>query len=104
MLNPADAAFRAVLAARLPDGTLSKADAAHLTEPRGRWTGHGLLARPRSTPEVAEIVRACAEARVGIVPWGGGTGLVGGQVMSDGPAPVILSLERMAALRAVFPQ
>lgn len=104
MLNPADAAFRAVLAARLPDGALSEADPAHLTEPRGRWTGHGLLARPRSTPEVAEIVRACAEARVGIVPWGGGTGLVGGQVMPDGPAPVILSLERMAALRAVFPQ
>ena len=104
MLNPADVAFRAELAARLPDGTLSEADAAHLTEPRGRWTGHGLLARPRSTPEVAEIVRACAEARVGIVPWGGGTGLVGGQVMPDGPAPVILSLERMAALRAVFPQ
>lgn len=104
MLNPADAAFRAVLAARLPDGTLSEADAAHLTEPRGRWTGHGLLARPRSTSEVAAIVRACAEARVGIVPWGGGTGLVGGQIMPDGPEPVILSLERMAALRAVFPQ
>mgnify|MGYP001764797263 CR=1 FL=1 len=104
MLNPADADFRAQLATRLPEGTLSDADAAYLTEPRGRWTGHGLLARPRSTAEVAAIVRACGEARVGIVPWSGGTGLVGGQVMPDGPAPVILSVERMAALRAVYPE
>ena len=48
-------------------------------------------------------MRACAAARVGIVPWGGGTGLVGGQMMPEGPAPLILSLERMAALRAVYP-
>ena len=61
------------------------------------------MARPRSVDEVAAIVRACAAARVGIVPWGGGTGLVGGQVMPDGPAPILLSLERMAALRAVYP-
>jgi FAD/FMN-containing dehydrogenase len=52
---------------------------------------------------VAQIVRACAAARVGIVPWGGGTGLVGGQLMPDGPAPLILSLERMTAIRAVHP-
>ena len=50
------------------------------------------------------MVRACAEARVGILPWGGGTGLVGGQVMPDGPAPVILSLERMTAVRGIWPE
>ncbi|MFZ1338388.1 MAG: FAD-binding oxidoreductase, partial [Paracoccaceae bacterium] len=49
----------------------------------------------------AEVVRACAAARVGLVPWGGGTSLVGGQVMPDGPAPLILSLERMAVIRSV---
>ena len=48
-------------------------------------------------------MRACAKAQVGIVPWGGGTGLVGGQVMPNGVAPLILSLERMAAIRAVYP-
>ena len=41
----------------------------------------------------------CAEARVGIVPYSGGTGLVGGQVFGDGPLPVILSFERMARIR-----
>jgi len=103
-LNPADAAFAARLEALLPPGTLSAPEPRYLEEPRGRWHGTGgVLARPRSTAEVATVVRACAEGRVGIVPFGGGTGLVGGQVMEAGPAPLILSLERMAALRAVFP-
>jgi FAD/FMN-containing dehydrogenase len=105
MLNPADAAFAETLAARLPEGTLRAPDARYLEEPRGRWTGQGgLLALPRSTAEVQTIVTACAEARVGIVPWGGGTGLVGGQILPAGPAPVILSLERMDALRGIWPE
>ncbi|WJS83780.1 FAD-binding oxidoreductase [Paracoccus sp. TOH] len=101
MLNPADDA----LAARLPAGVLREVTPAYLEEPRGRYFGRaGLIAAPRGTDEVAAVVRACAEARVGIVPRGGGTGLVSGQVMPDGPAPLILSLERMTALRAVFPE
>jgi FAD/FMN-containing dehydrogenase len=39
-----------------------------------------------------------------VVPWGGGTGLVGGQVMPQGPAPLLLSLERMTRLRGAYPQ
>lgn len=75
-----------------------------VTEPRGRWQGvAGGVAAPRSTAEVAAVVRFCAASRVGIVPLGGGTGLVGGQVMAEGPAPLILSLERMAGLRGVYP-
>jgi FAD/FMN-containing dehydrogenase len=105
MLNPADPAFLSRLAALLPDGTLRPAELRHLAEPRGRWQGvAGAVALPRGTDEVATIVRACAEARVGIVPWGGGTGLVGGQVMPEGPVPLILSLERMAAQRAIYPE
>jgi FAD/FMN-containing dehydrogenase len=104
MLNACTPDFVASLAAQLPDGTLRAADARYLDEPRGRWTGKGgAVALPCSVDEVAMIVRACGAARVGIVPWGGGTGLVGGQLMSDGPAPLILSLERMNALRAVYP-
>ena len=104
MLNPCDAAFAESLNARLPDGCLRAAEPRYLTEPRGRHTGiGGVVALPRSVAEVSEIVRGCAEARVGIVPFGGGTGLVGGQVMEAGPLPLILSLERMAAVRAVHP-
>ena len=105
MLNPADAAFAASLAARLPEGTLAPAGPRDLDEPRGRGvTPAALLARPRSVEEVVRIVRACAAARVGIVPRGGGTGLVLGQVMPEGPAPLILSLDRMAACRGLWPE
>jgi FAD/FMN-containing dehydrogenase len=104
MLNPADPPFLAALSASLPEGTLAPAEPRYLTEPRGRWQGQaGAVARPRSVAEVAQIVRACAAGRVGIVPWGGGTGLVGGQLLPSGPAPILLSLERMAALRGVYP-
>jgi FAD/FMN-containing dehydrogenase len=99
MLTPADTHFAARLTAVLPPDRVSLPDARHLSEPRGRWQGHGLLVRPRATAEVSAVVRECAAARVGIVPWGGGTGLVGGQIMPVGPDPVILSLERMDALR-----
>lgn len=103
MLNPADAKFLDHLAQSLPENTLRPAEPRYLTEPRGRWAGiAGAVACPASTAEVARIVTACAVAGVGIVPWGGGTGLVGGQIMPDGPLPVVLSLERMAALRASF--
>ena len=104
MLNPADAAFAAYLGSLLPEGCISVPEPRHLEDPRGRWTAQGtVLARPRSVDEVAIVVRACAAARVGIVPWGGGTGLVGGQGMAEGVPPVILSLERMTAIRAVYP-
>ena len=93
-----EAGLRAVMpAAAFREG------AAYLSEPRGRWTGQGLVIAPASTAEVVQVVRACATARVGIVPYSGGTGLVGGQLMPDGPAPVVLSLERMNRIRAVFP-
>ncbi|QJD17511.1 FAD-binding oxidoreductase [Paracoccus sanguinis] len=92
------------LAATLPPGVLRPVEDRYLDDPRGRYLGRGgLVAAPRSVEEVAAVVRACAAARVGIVPRGGGTGLVGGSVMPDGPAPLILSLERMAAVRAVWP-
>lgn len=99
-LIPADAA----LAARLPQGVLRDPAPAYLEEPRGRWLGQaGLIAAPRDTGECAAIIRACAEARVPVVPRGGGTGLVGGQVMPQGPAPLVLSLERMTAIRSIHP-
>ena len=100
MLNPADAVF----AATLPQDCLRPVAPRYLAEPRGGYAGiGGVLAVPRSTAQVAAIVRACAVARVGVVPFGGGTGLVGGQVMAQGPAPLILSLERMATIRALYP-
>ncbi|WP_299842300.1 FAD-binding oxidoreductase [uncultured Jannaschia sp.] len=74
----------------------------YLEEPRGRWTGlDGLLLAPRNVAEVATIVRAASAASVPVIPYGGGTGLVGGQVSGDLPAPIILSLERLNTVRNV---
>ncbi len=103
-LNPADQNFHARLAAVLPDEVLGEAEARHLEEPRGRYAGRqALLARPRDVHEVATLIRLAGEAHVGVVPYGGGTGLVGGQVAAEGPAPLILSLERMNRVRDVLP-
>ncbi|MBE2278599.1 MAG: FAD-binding oxidoreductase [Rhodobacteraceae bacterium] len=103
MLNPCDEAFRALLAARLPAQTLRDPEPGDLAEPRGRWQGRaGAVARPRTTAEVATVLAACHAARVAVVPRGGGTGLVGGQTAPEG-LPLILSLERMTALRGLWP-
>jgi FAD/FMN-containing dehydrogenase len=104
MLNPCDTAFLARLAAVLPEGTLRPAEPRHLEEPRNLYRGRpGTVALPADAAQVAAVVRAAVEARVGIVPWSGGTGLVSGQVMPEGPLPLLVSLERMNRVRAVFP-
>lgn len=104
MLNPADDDFSARLSKALPDGVIRHVEPGYLQEPRKRWTGQGgVLALPRNTDEVATLIRAANTARVPVVPYGGGTGLVGGQVMPDGPAPLIISLERMNRIRATYP-
>ena len=104
-MNPADATFAEVLARQVPEATVAPVTPAYLEEPRRRTTGQGrFIARPRTVHEVATIVRACGAAQVGIVPYGGGTGLVGGQVQPAGPAPLLLSLERMTRLRGAYPQ
>lgn len=99
MLNPADEGFLGGL--RAAGIEVGPAEPRYLEEPRGRWPGQAAgVAKPRSTTEVALILRQAQAARVGVVPFGGGTGLVGGQVMGPGPGPLLLSLERMVALRA----
>ena len=100
----AGGAFADDLRASLPPATFRDLEARYVEEPRGRWAGaDGLLLAPASVEEVATIIRACAAARVPVIPYGGGTGLVGGQVSADLATPVILSLERMNAIRDVDP-
>ena len=102
MLNPATEEFEDKLRALLPEAAFKPDAAGYFSESRGRWTGHGLVVAPSTTEEVCRIVKACNDAAIGIVPYGGGTGLVGGQILQDGPKPVVLSLERMAKIRDVF--
>jgi len=103
-LKPADPAFLDALSARLPADTLRTPETRYLEEPRGRYQGQAAaVALPRNVDEVAEIIRAAHAAHIGVIPYGGGTGLVGGQVMPDGPAPILLSTERMRQIRASYP-
>jgi FAD/FMN-containing dehydrogenase len=62
-----------------------------------RFSGEALaVVRPGSADEVGTVLRACAEARVGVVPQGGNTGLVGGSVPRGGE--VVLSTLRLSAI------
>ena len=103
MLNPVTPEFVETLRGLLPKAAFKEETAPYFAEPRGRWGGQGVVVAPSNTDEVAAVVRACAAARIGIVPYSGGTGLVGGQLKAEGPAPVVLSLERMTSIRAVYP-
>lgn len=94
--------LRTALDQRLPADTLRDAEPRHLEEPRGKWQGQaGALALPRSAAELSEIVRFAAENRVSLVPYGGGTGLVSGQVAPELEAPLLVSLERMNHVREI---
>lgn len=104
-LNPVTDAFRDEMRASLPAAVFRELSPAYLEEPRGRYKGgDGFLIAPGTVEEVSLVVTACAQAGIGVVPYGGGTGLVGGQIMPQGPAPVILSLERMTKIRSLHPE
>lgn len=76
----------------------------HLTERRGMYVGRSpIMVAPRSTPEVAEIVRACSAHATGIVPQGGNTGLCGGAIPDSSGTQVILSLSRLNRIRSIEP-
>ena len=105
MLTPFDRTQAARLAQAMPALALDEAEPRFLEEPRGKWHGQpGYVASPRSTEEVAEIVRFAGDAGVGLLPYGGGTGLVSGQIATGGPAPLIVSLAKMSAIRAIYPE
>jgi len=59
------------------------------------------VVRPSSTEQVAQVVRVCREAGAAIVPQGGNTGLAGGAVPDPSGTQVVLSLNRMTAIRDV---
>lgn len=71
-------------------------------EPRGLWPGvTPLVLRPGSVAEISAILRLASETRTPIVPQGGNTGLVGGQVPDRAGREVVLSLSRLNAIREI---
>ena len=75
---------------------------AYVTDWRKRAHGRALcVVRPGNTAEVAGVVQACAAQGVSIVPQGGNTGLVVGSIPDASGTQVLLSLQRMNAVRAL---
>ena len=94
------------LSSLLPKAAIKAPSPAYLQDPRGRWQGHATaIVAPECTEDVATVIRICADTNTPIIPYGGGTGLVGGQIMAQTQTtlPVVLSLERMRAVRALDP-
>ena len=105
MLTPVSDDLADRLRAALPAPVFRDPEPRYFEEPRGRWTGGaGLVLAPGSTEEVALILRAAAETGTPVIPRGGGTGLVGGQVPVGIEGGILLSMERMGRIRGVYPQ
>ena len=69
---------------------------------RKRARGKSLaVVRPANAQQVADVVKACAAAGTAIVPQGGNTGLAVGSIPDDSGTQVVLSLQRLNAIRTI---
>lgn len=95
-LNPVTADFIDALLSKVPDLVIKENSERYREDPRNRYKGQdGLVLAPSKTIEVSNILQLCNQWAVPVVPYGGGTGLVGGQMSTGLPCPVIMSFERM---------
>ena len=74
----------------------------YLVEERGLYRGAArAVVRPGSVGEISRLLALCDARGVKIVPQGGNTGLVGGQVPSMAGDEIVLSLRRLNAVREI---
>jgi D-lactate dehydrogenase (cytochrome) len=74
----------------------------YLVEERGLYHGHSpMVLRPGSVDEVVAVLKLANATRTALVPQGGNTGLVGGQIPHGGE--IVLSLRRLDKIREVDP-
>jgi FAD/FMN-containing dehydrogenase len=103
--SPAPAAFRADVEAALGAGAILDDEALiapYLREWREIYRGRTpFVLRPADTAAVATMVRLAARHRVPLVPQGGNTGLVGGQIPVETGTEVVLSTERLDRIEPV---
>ncbi len=75
-----------------------------LHEWRDRYQGQAaMVLRPADTAQVAQIMALAHETGTAIVPQGGNTGLVGGQIAFDAVNEIVLSMSRLDKVRRVDP-
>ena len=74
----------------------------YLKEPRGLFNGKAqAVVRPGSVAEVSAVMKWASETGATVVPQGGNTGMVGGQVPVAEGREIILSLQRLDRIRSV---
>ena len=74
----------------------------YLVEWRDRYRGKAaLVLKPGETEEVSAILEHANATRTAIVPQGGNTGLVGGQIPFETGHEVVVSLERLNRVRGI---
>lgn len=79
-----------------------QAQAPYVVEMRDLYRGRTpMVLRPGSVAEVAQILKLANDTATPIVPQGGNTGLVGGQIAFDNE--IVLSLTRLDRIREVDP-
>ncbi len=67
--------------------------------PKSAWGTPAVVVTPSSTEEVARAVKLACEHRTPIVPYGGGTGLMGAAVPGEGA--IVVDMKRMNHIRSI---
>ncbi|WP_245418033.1 FAD-binding oxidoreductase [Cohaesibacter celericrescens] len=76
--------------------------ASYCKEARNKFFGKcSLVLKPGSTREVSDVVALANALNIAIVPQGGNTGLVGGQIPDSSGRQIILSTERLNHIRSL---
>lgn len=84
--------------------TSAEDQAPYLTEWRDLYQGvTPMVLRPGTTDEVSTVMAYAYENDLKVVPQGGNTGLVGGQIPQETGDEIVLSLSRMNRVRDVDP-
>ena len=79
--------------------------APYLVEWRDKYLGRAaMVLRPGSVEEVSQILALANATRTAIVPQGGNTGLVGGQIPFEGGDEIVVSLSRLNRILHVDPE
>lgn len=74
----------------------------HIREPRDRFHGmSSLVLKPANAREVSDILKLASDTGTPVIPQGGNTGLVGGQVPSEPGGEIVICLSRLNRIRAI---
>lgn len=102
--SPSQATIDALVRIVGEDHAIRKAEemTRYLVEWRDRYHGKAaLVLKPGDTEQVSAILKCANATKTAIVPQGGNTGLVGGQIPFETGHEVIVSLERLTHVRDI---